>query len=313
MSLKVIFMGTPDFAVHSLAAIHESNHELMAVVTVPDKPAGRGKKFKASPVKNYSNDNHLPVLQPENLKEDQFLLDLKKYNADVFVVVAFRMLPKVVWQIPKRGTFNAHASLLPNYRGAAPINWALINGEQRTGVTTFLIDEKIDTGALLLQEQLPIEATDDFGLLHDKLAPLSASLCIKTLDALEEGIEANPQKVTGKEKEAPKLGPHNTRIDWNKELDDLVHHIRGLNPFPSAWTTLNYDGTSVRIKIFEASAEKSDTNLAPGKIIASKNTIKVAHREGFLEIKALQLPNKKRMKAKDLLNGFHFPTGANLK
>lgn len=306
-------MGTPDFAVSSLEAIHNSSHKLMAVVTVPDKPAGRGKKRKESPVKKFATENNIAVFQPDNLKNEAFIADLEAFQADVFVVVAFRMLPKVVWQIPKRGTFNAHASLLPNYRGAAPINWALINGEKVTGVTTFLIDEKIDTGALLLKDQLLIDSADNFGSLHDKLAAMSATLCLKTIDALEKNVEAKPQEVHGKEKEAPKLGLHNTVIDWRKDLNEIVNQIRGLNPFPSAWTTLSSAEEPMRIKIFEAQAEFAPTSLAPGTLITTKSTIKVAHREGFLELLELQLPNKRRMKVKDLLNGFQFPDEAVLK
>ena len=313
MSLKVIFMGTPDFAVQSMAAIHASDHELTAVVTVPDKAAGRGKKQKESPVKKYAKEHRLPLLQPERLKEETFLQDLAKFQADVFVVVAFRMLPKVVWEIPRLGTFNAHASLLPNYRGAAPINWALMHGEKRTGVTTFMIDEKIDTGAILLQDQLTISPTENFASLHDKLADMSASLCLKTLDALEEGITTQAQKLSGMEKDAPKLGPHNTVIDWTKGLDQIVWHIRGLNPFPSAWTTLNQNGETLRIKIFEATSVKGKQNHSLGKVITDKKSIRIAHPEGFIEILELQLPNKRRMKATELLNGFRFLEDAVLK
>lgn len=313
MSLKVIFMGTPDFAVSSLDAIHKSEHQLMAVVTVPDKPAGRGKKIKESPVKQYAKEKQLPLLQPENLKEETFLQDLEKFDADVFVVVAFRMLPKVVWQMPRLGTFNAHASLLPNYRGAAPINWAIMHGEKVTGVTTFMIDEKIDTGALLLQKEISIDTKDNLESLHDKLSHLSASLCVDTLEGLERGMVAKPQKIKGDEKEAPKLGPHNTSIDWDKDLDDIVNHIRGLNPFPAAWTTLYQHKTPLRVKIFDAQAKKATSNFSKGSVIADKKCLKIAHPQGYLEILELQLPNKKRMKAKDVLNGFQFSADAILK
>ena len=221
MSLKIVFLGTPDFAVSVLATVNASKHEVVGVVTNIDKPAGRGKRIHESAVKKYALENKLSLLQPEKLKGDDFIQSLKALKADVFIVVAFRMLPKEVWSIPPKGTFNLHASLLPNYRGAAPINWAVINQETKTGLTTFMIDEKIDTGNLLLQTTVSIDQRETAGSLHDSLATLGGDLVVQTLDKIAHGITPTPQKTNGSEKEAPKLNKLNTRINWSNSLDEI--------------------------------------------------------------------------------------------
>ena len=233
--MRIVFMGTPQFAVYALHALNESEHDVVGVVTSDDKPAGRGKQLRKSAVKEYAVAEKLHLLQPENLKDSAFTKELEFLNADVFIIVAFRMLPKTVWSIPLKGTFNLHASLLPNYRGAAPINWAIINNETITGATTFYIDDKIDTGAILLKEELAIEPTETIGSLHDKLAPLGANLILKTLDYIATNPTPKPQLLTGDEKEAPKLTKENTKIDWKQSLKYIDGLVRGLNPYPVAW------------------------------------------------------------------------------
>ncbi len=306
-------MGTPGFAVTALAAIKASKHEIVGVVTNIDKPAGRGKKISTSAIKDYAQEQGLHLLQPNSLKDDNFIAALKALNADVFVVVAFRMLPKVVWSIPPKGTFNLHASLLPNYRGAAPINWAIINREKESGVTTFLIDEKIDTGNLLQQAKIPLMAGETAGSLHDKLAPLGGDLIVTTLDALEKGIEAQPQKLNGQEKEAPKLTKENTRIDWNQSLLAIEAQINGLSPYPVAWTELIIAEQVQRLKIYAAKAIICSHQYASGSVVVEKNEMKIAHKQGFLSCNSLQLPNKRRMEVKDLLNGQQFPPSTQVK
>ncbi len=304
MSLKIVFLGTPDFAVSVLATVHSSKHNIVGVVTNIDKPAGRGKRINESAVKKYALANKLPLLQPEKLKGDDFIHALKACNADVFIVVAFRMLPKEVWSIPPKGTFNLHASLLPNYRGAAPINWAIINQETRTGLTTFMIDEKIDTGNLLLQTTIPIDERETAGSLHDSLASLGGVLVVQTLDELEKGITPTPQITDGTEKDAPKLNKANTRIDWSKSLKEIDALIRGLSPYPVAWTELGQGEKDLPMKIYASEIERCKHNFPSNRLIVEGKQLKVAHKEGFLCIKEVQLPNKRRMQTTDLLNGF---------
>ena len=306
-------MGTPGFAVATLAAIHGSKHKVVGVVTNVDKPAGRGKKISTSAVKDYAVAQQLPLLQPSSLKDPTFINDLKALEADVFVVVAFRMLPKVVWSIPSKGTFNLHASLLPAYRGAAPINWAIINQEKESGVTTFLIDEKIDTGNILLQEKIQLEKGETAGSLHDKLAPLGGEVTIATLEALEIGIEAQPQLTDGTEKDAPKLTKENTRIDWNKPLNEIEAQVNGLSPYPVAWTELCDNEKTARIKIYSAKVELCSHNSPLQHIVIENKQMKVAHSQGFLLCESIQMPNKRRMEVKDLLNGYSFDPLARLK
>lgn len=306
-SLNIVFMGTPEFAATILEKIVNSSHNVISVVTVPDKPAGRGRKPTPSAVKKTAEKHNLPLLQPSNLKDSVFVNQLKALHADVFVVVAFRMLPKVVWEIPPRGTFNLHASLLPQYRGAAPINWVLIHGETKTGVTTFFIDEQIDTGAIIAKKEIDIEPTDDVKTLHDKLMHLGSALVIETLDAIAEGVvQPIPQKSNLQLKEAPKLTPENTRIDWNLPGKNIVDKIRGLSPFPVAWTLLNNHGESQRIKLYKAVFEKKEHQEKIGKLIISKKEIAVAVTDGYVKLNEIQLPGKRRMSAIDLLNGFSF-------
>lgn len=305
-NLRIIFMGTPDFAVASLRAMVDKGFEICAVITAPDKPAGRGRKIKTSAVKDFALQKGLKVMQPANLKDPAFLDELRSLKADLQVVVAFRMLPEVVWQMPPRGTFNLHASLLPDYRGAAPINWAIINGERRTGVTTFFINEKIDTGALILQKECPIEATDTAGDLHDRLMNLGSDLVIETVEMIATGKVKTIDQRSGVEKQAPKLNKENCRIDWNKSLDEVYNHIRGLSPYPGAWTVLNSGTAETECKILNSHIRKSSHDLQPGSIRTSKKEISVAVQGGFLLIDELQLSGKRKMDAASFLNGFRF-------
>jgi len=313
MSLKIIFLGTPDFAVSVLATVNVSKHEVVGVVTNIDKPAGRGKRIHESAVKKYALENKLSLLQPEKLKGDNFIQSLKALKADVFIVVAFRMLPKEVWSIPPKGTFNLHASLLPNYRGAAPINWAVINQETKTGLTTFMIDEKIDTGNLLLQTTVSIDQRETAGSLHDSLATLGGDLVVQTLDKIAHGITPTPQKTNGSEKEAPKLNKLNTRINWSNSLDEIDALIRGLSPYPVAWTEFVQEEKILPMKIYASEIELTQHNFSLNQLVVEGKQLKVAHTNGFLCIKEVQLPNKKRMMAADLLNGFQFSADAVVK
>lgn len=310
-TLKIVFMGTPDFAVRSLQQIVAADYDVAGVVTAPDKPSGRGRKPTESAVKQYAVSQNIPVLQPEKLKSEDFLASLATMQADVFVVVAFRMLPKEVWQMPKLGTFNLHASLLPDYRGAAPINWALINGETKTGVTTFLIDEKIDTGAILFQEEVFIDPSDNFGSLYKKLSSLGASLVLKTLETMSEGkIEPKKQLEIHFINEAPKLTTENTRIDWRQDALKIHNKIRGLNPFPKAWCLLVNAQTELKVNILDARPVEDDFTLKPGTIKKTKKQLWIGTQNGQLEVLQIQLPGKKIMPTDSLLNGFQFDADA---
>ena len=308
--MRIVFMGTPIFAVNALKAIHESKHTIVGVVTSSDKPAGRGKKIRQSAVKDYAIGENLNLLQPENLKDKVFIDALKNLKADVFIVVAFRMLPKAVWNIPAKGTFNLHASLLPNYRGAAPINWAIINNETTTGVTTFFIDNNIDTGAVLLKETIAIKPKETVATLHDKLASLGASLILKTIEYITTNPTPIPQQLSGNEKEAPKLTKENTKIDWKKPLIHIDGLIRGLNPYPGAWTEIQNGPELLNVKIFKASYQSIEHDLKEGSVFDEDKKIKISHSEGILLVEEIQLPNKKRMDSQALLNGFSFKTAA---
>tara|TARA_B100000767_G_scaffold176898_1_gene165260 strand:- start:174 stop:1094 length:921 start_codon:yes stop_codon:yes gene_type:complete len=303
-------MGTPLFAVYALQAIDESEHSIVGVVTNIDKPAGRGKKLQQSAVKEYAKYKGLNLFQPQNLKDPNFTDLLKKLKADIFVVVAFRMLPKSIWNIPRKGTFNLHASLLPNYRGAAPINWALINNETTTGLTTFYICDQIDTGAVLMKESIEIDSYDTFGTLHDKLAPSGSILVLKTIELLKTNPNPIKQELKGNEKNAPKLTKENTKIDWNKPLKAIDALVRGLNPHPYAWTEIQNGTEQLKVKISRVTFDylKHDYNLK--NMIIEGKKIKIAHSEGILIIEELQLPNKKIMDSQSLLNGFNFKAGA---
>lgn len=305
--LRIVFMGTPDFAVGILDAIIKNNYEIAAVITAPDKPAGRGQKILYSAVKEYALSKNLTILQPTNLKDELFINDLKKLNANLQVVVAFRMLPEVVWKMPKLGTFNLHASLLPNYRGAAPINWAIINGETETGVTTFFIDDKIDTGAMILNKKTRINPDENAGQLHDRLMELGCEAVIETLELIEKNnVTTTTQVETEEIKTAYKLNKDNCRIDWNKSAKEIHNLIRGLSPYPCAWTTLFDDDKELNIKIYESKIIDELHNYDVGKIISSKKEIRIAVKNGFIELISLQIPGKKKMTSKELLNGFNF-------
>lgn len=301
-----MFMGTPDFAVGVLDSLVQNQYNVIAVVTVADKPAGRGKKLRASAVKEYALENKIPILQPVRLKEETFLKSLEILKADLFIVVAFRMLPKEVWKMPKIGTFNLHASLLPAYRGAAPINWAIIKGERETGVTTFFIDEKIDTGAILLQSKISIASCDTAGVLHDKLMNSGSDLVLKTVDLIATQSYNTKKQPALAQSNAPKLFKENTKIDWNQPLKTVYNFVRGLSPFPVAWSIFNMQGEDFVIKIFQSLPEYTSHNFKNGTIHVTNKTLKVAVQDGFLIIVELQLSGKRRMDTKSLLNGFHF-------
>ena len=308
--LRIVFMGTPDFAVGILDTILKNNYEIAAVVTAPDKPAGRGQKLNQSAVKVYAEENNLKVLQPTNLKSEDFLAELAALNANVQIVVAFRMLPKAVWQMPKLGTFNLHASLLPDYRGAAPINWAIINGEEKTGVSTFFIDEKIDTGAVILKSETNISETETAGELHDRLMFLGAETVVETLKLIENNQVKTTIQPAEETKTAYKLNRENCKIDFNKSSKEVYNLIRGLNPYPSAYTLLTDNDNEYNIKIHDVTYTIEQHNFKPGKFIAAKKTIRIATNDGFIEILSLQFPGKKKMKTAELLNGMQFSDNA---
>ncbi|WP_439131286.1 methionyl-tRNA formyltransferase [Polaribacter sp.] len=303
---RIVFMGTPDFAVTILKHLVDHHYNIVGVITAPDKPSGRGRKLNQSAVKKYALSENLTILQPTNLKNEDFQQKLQSLEADLQIVVAFRMLPKTIWQMPKLGTFNLHASLLPKYRGAAPIHWAIINGETKTGVTTFFIDDKIDTGAIILQEDTTISETETVGSLHDKLMFLGAELVIKTVDLISKGTVKTTQQPNLEEKFAPKLHSENTKIDWSNSLDNIYNMIRGLNPFPAAWTTIKNDEDEIYTKIYAVEKLVESHKYELGKIITTKKELKVAVKDGFINIKEIKLTGKKKMDATSLLNGFTF-------
>lgn len=304
--LRIIFMGTPDFAVGILDAIYQNKYNIVAVITAPDKPAGRGQKIKYSAVKEYALDKNLPILQPTNLKDESFLEELKSYQANLQVVVAFRMLPEVVWKMPKYGTFNLHASLLPDYRGAAPINWAIINGETKTGVTTFFIDEKIDTGAILLKKETDILPDENAGELHDKLMHLGADVVIESLKLISAGDYTLLHQPKEETKTAYKLNKDNCKIDFNKKGEEIHNQIRGLSPYPSAWCIIKDNDNEWNVKIHQSLFEENSHNLELGTIVTTKKEMKIAVKNGFLHLLNVQFPGKKQMKTSDLLNGMNF-------
>lgn len=304
--LRIVYMGTPEFAVAPLKALVEGAFNVVAVVTMPDKPAGRGMKMQASPVKIYAQEQNIPVLQPEKLKEEAFLEELRGYNADLQIVVAFRMLPVVVWDMPQMGTFNLHASLLPQYRGAAPIHWAVMNGETETGVSTFFLQHEIDTGDLLLQEKITIGPDDTTGIVHDKLMDLGAEVVCQTVDALLTGTVHPIPQPAGEVKLAPKLFKENTRIDWTRTSAELYNFIRGLSPFPAAWTELyGKDGNVTSVKVFEAKSEMESHSLKAGTLVVEgKKALKVAVTDGFIRLERFQLAGRKSLNSDEFLRGF---------
>lgn len=300
-------MGTPEFAVGILDTIIKNNYDVVGVITAADKPAGRGQKIKYSAVKEYALENNLTLLQPTNLKDETFLAELKALNANLQIVVAFRMLPKVVWEMPALGTFNLHASLLPNYRGAAPINWAIINGETKTGVTTFFIDDKIDTGAMILNSEIAIEPQENAGQLHDRLMHLGSTTVIDTLQVIEKGnVTTTIQEDDAEIKTAYKLNKENCKIDWTKSGEEINNLIRGLSPYPAAWCFLKDKDEELSIKIYEAKLVPEAHSFEIGNLISSKKEIKIAVNNGFIQLLSLQLPGKKRMQVTELLNGITF-------
>ena len=304
-SLKVVFFGTPDFAKASLEAIHNSHHEVVGVVTVADKQSGRGQKVNESPVKKFAVEQNLPVFQPEKLRNPEFLESIKNLGADIFVVVAFRMMPKVLFEMPSMGTFNLHASLLPDYRGAAPINFAVINGETTTGATTFFINEKIDEGHILLQESIAVSEMENAGELHDRLMEMGSKLVVKTLDGLSENsIVEKPQPLVEESKNAFKIFKEDTRINWNLESKKVYDFIRGMSPYPAAFTSIKIGDEVKGLKIYGGTYEVKSSSKTPGDFEISKSEFVIYTKDGLYSPTEVQLEGKKRMGVKDFLNGF---------
>ncbi|QBN20023.1 methionyl-tRNA formyltransferase [Flavobacterium nackdongense] len=309
--LRIVFMGTPEFAVGILETIIKHNYNVVGVITAADKPAGRGQKLKFSAVKEYALTNNLNLLQPTNLKDPNFLSELEALQANLQIVVAFRMLPEVVWKMPKLGTFNLHASLLPNYRGAAPINWAIINGDTKTGVTTFFIDDKIDTGAMILSAETEIDPAENAGQLHDRLMLLGSDTVLDTLVIIEKGtVSTTIQEENQEIKTAYKLNKDNCKIDWSKSTTEIYNLIRGLSPYPSAWCFFQDKNEEWNVKIHEAKMILENHNYAAGSLICSKKEMKIAVNDGYIQPISLQFPGKKKMNVAELLNGMTFSEGA---
>jgi len=309
--LRIVFMGTPEFAVGILDTIIKSNYEVVGVITAADKPAGRGQKLKYSAVKEYAIEHNLNLLQPTNLKDEDFLAALDGLKANLQVVVAFRMLPEVVWKMPKLGTFNLHASLLPNYRGAAPINWAIINGETKTGVTTFFIDDKIDTGAMILSKETAISSTENAGELHDRLMSIGCGAVIETLHLIESGnVTTTIQTESVDIKTAYKLNKENCKINFSKSGEEIYNLIRGLSPYPNAWCWIKDGKEEWNVKIYAAKLISETHNYEIGSIITTKKEMKFAVKDGFIETISMQFPGKKAMKTSEILNGMSFSIDA---
>ncbi len=313
--LRIVFMGTPDFAVPSLDILVQNNYDVVGVITAPDKPAGRGQQLQQSAVKKYAVEKGLHILQPEKLKNPEFIAELKALEANLFIVVAFRMLPEMVWQMPEYGTFNLHASLLPQYRGAAPINWAVINGEKETGVTTFFLQHEIDTGNIILQETIKIEDEDNAGTVHDKLMNVGSQLVLKTVRAIEENkVQESPQSAINSPqlKHAPKIFKETCLIDWQRPAAEIQNLIRGLSPYPAAFTYL--DGKvlkiySAQIAQSNSTADNITVNSQPASITVStdnKTYLSIKCADAWLDIQELQLEGKKRMKTDEFLRGYRF-------
>lgn len=311
--LKIIFMGTPDFAVGILDKIYTTGYEIAAVITAPDKPAGRGQKVSISAVKAYALDKQLPLLQPTNLKNEDFLNELASYHANLQVVVAFRMLPEAVWKMPKYGTFNLHASLLPQYRGAAPINWAIINGEKETGVTTFFIDDKIDTGAMILSRSTPIDEKENAETLHDRLMQLGGEIVLETLALIQNGeVKTVIQPENDDLKTAYKLNKDNCKINWSKSGREIHNQIRGLSPYPAAWTYIKDGENEWNVKLYDVEFIQEQHTEKINSIHTTKKEMKIALTDGWLKINSLQFPAKKRMLTHELLNGIQFSSQAHV-
>ena len=305
--LRIIYMGTPEFAVLPLQKLVENGYNIVAVITMSDKPSGRGHKMQQSAVKQYALSVGLPVLQPEKLKNPEFLEQLRSYNADLQIVVAFRMLPEVVWAMPKYGTFNLHASLLPQYRGAAPINWAIINGEKETGLTTFFLQQEIDTGDIIMQHKITIEPTDNAGTLHDKLMIEGAEMVIATTDmVINQNITAIPQNQIATEQlhTAPKIFKETCQINYDQTAEQIHNFVRGLSPYPAAWTEFQLNGHNINAKIFATEPIIEPHNLTIGTALTDNKTyIKIACKDGFIKLLNMQLPSKKPLNVRDVLNG----------
>ena len=305
---SIIFFGTPDFAVKSLDAIY-SNFNIQSVVTTPDRKSGRGQKLNESDVKKYAQKQNLNILQPDNLKDKGFINEVKKLDPDLIIVVAFRKIPKEIFSIPKYGTINLHASLLPNYRGAAPINWCLINNETKTGVTTFFINEKIDQGDILLQEELIISNEDDFGLLYNKLSKVGAKLLVKTIKKVfSNNLNPSKQYIDTEIKLAPKLNSENTRIDWNKPVNNIIGQVKGLSPKPGAWTKIRNGKDVIRMKILKAKGKEIESlqDKITGKIVIENGELHIYSTYGVINCLIIQMENKRQMSAKELINGMKF-------
>lgn len=306
MSKKAIFMGTPEFAVESLKQLLEDGIDVVAVITAPDRKSGRGQKVSMSAVKTFALEKELPILQPEKFKNDDFLAELQSFNADLFIVVAFRMLPEVVWAMPELGTINLHGSLLPNYRGAAPINWAVINGEKETGVTTFFIEKEIDTGKIIDRESIYIDDKDNAGTIHDKLMLVGAKLLSKTVTNIFEGnVDALPQDNSNL-KHAPKIFKPDCELDWSLDTKTIYNKIRGLSPYPTAWTTLTEGNSQKTIKLFNTAHLIDNKNNSNQIVINETKQVMLGTNNGWIVLDDVQLEGKKRMKVKDLMNGFDF-------
>ena len=309
--LRIVYMGTPDFAVESLRRLVEGGYHVVAVITMPDKPAGRGHKIQYSPVKEYALAQGLKLLQPEKLKDESFIEELRALQADLQIVVAFRMLPEVVWNMPRLGTFNLHASLLPQYRGAAPLNWAIINGDPETGITTFVLKHEIDTGEIIQQKRIPILPEDNVGTIHDKLMVMGADMVVETVDAIIAGTISpiDQESIATEEplRPAPKIFKETCHIDWNKPCNEIHNLVRGLSPYPAAWCEwVSPDGSRLGVKIFRTSPLPETGTSIPGSIRTDgKNFIEIACADGYVRIEELQLAGKRRMATADLLRGFH--------
>lgn len=312
--LKIVFFGTPDFAVESLSRLVDGGYNVAAVVTMPDKPAGRGRQLQESDVKRYAVEHGLPVLQPVSLKDEAFIEELRSFGAQLFIVIAFRMLPEAVWQMPPLGTFNLHASLLPRYRGAAPINWAVMNGDTETGVTTFFLKHEIDTGDVIQQRSCPIGRHENVEDIHDRLMAMGADMVIETVDAIIAGtVKPIPQDqmlTAGQQPTpAPKIFKDTCRIDWNRPAEALYNHIRGLSPYPAAWTTIENEEAKdcTTIKVYATSEPlpfAASESPAPGAIVADRKTLRVACTDGWLQLLSLQQSGKKRMDTDAFLRGY---------
>lgn len=318
--LRIVYMGTPEFAVESLKRLVERGYNIVGVITMPDKPMGRhGSVLQPSPVKQYAVSQGLKVLQPEKLKDESFVAELRELKADLQIVVAFRMLPEVVWNMPRLGTFNLHASLLPQYRGAAPINWAVINGETETGITTFFLKHEIDTGEIIDQVRVPIADTDNVGDVYERLMNLGGDLVVKTVDSILDGsVKTVPQdKLAEGEvlRPAPKIFKETCRIDWSKGVKQIYDFVRGLSPYPAAWTELCQGSTAPQVlKIYETDKIFAEHSFEPGTVVTDKKTyFRIAVTDGYINIRSLQLAGKKRMGVADFLRGYHHEDGAVVK